>query len=70
MTRYAEMQAVLLDCMEFFRDELNAHTCELIRGPIGERMERVFRELCDRCDKALGEPSVADAQRIREKAKA
>lgn len=67
--RYREMQVALLDCFEFFRDELQAHTCELMAPKLGARMNERFSQLLDKCDRALGEPSVADVQRIREAAK-
>jgi hypothetical protein len=54
-----EMRLVLLDCMEWFRDELYFVT--LTPG-----QQARATQLCDECDRVLGFPTVADAARIRE----
>jgi hypothetical protein len=59
----AEMALVLLDVMEFCRDELQF-------GSATPRMERYLTELRDRCNRLLGEPTHADAYRIRQAAQA
>lgn len=67
--RYREMQTALLDCFEFFRDEIQSHTCELMAPGMGARLERHFSRLLNECDDALGNPSMADIDRIRRAAK-
>lgn len=55
-----DMRLVLLDCMEWFRDELYF-------GTPTARQEARMTQLRDACARVLGDPSVADAARIRER---
>lgn len=48
----------LLRCMDFFKDEL-------FFGRESPRQEAAFRRPRDDCYQALGEPSMADADRIK-----
>jgi hypothetical protein len=59
----AEMALALLDVMEFCRDELRI-------GALTPRLEHNFIRLRDCCDRLLGEPTHADAHRIRQAAQA
>lgn len=58
MKSQAEMAVALLDVMEFCHNEL-------VFGAPTERLEREFTRMRDRCYELLGEPTVADAARIR-----
>jgi hypothetical protein len=58
----AQTRLALLECMEFFREELSF-------GVDSPRLEKKYTELRGVCYQALGEPSMADIDRIREEAR-
>lgn len=55
----SDLRKTLLDCMEFFRDELRF-------GLLTERVESKYEELLEKCYNALGKPSIANCYDIRE----
>jgi hypothetical protein len=61
--RRIHQEAALLRCGEFFRDELH------FGPPLTARQQETFRELCRLCFDALGNPSMAEVQKIKERAK-